>query len=173
MITIAPEGRQHAASIESLLDTAFGADRRKKQSYRFRHGVPRVRDLCLVALDGSGKLVGTIRYWPLTIGESPALLLGPIAIAAEHQGTGLGSRLMRESLARAAALGHERVMLVGDIGYYSRFGFGPATELGIAMPGEQPHRLLALGLTGSAFKGVSGDLLPWRSVRLRKLSRAA
>ena len=81
MLTIIEEGRQHAAAIEALLDRGFGADRRRKRSYFYRRGIPRVPGLCLVAIV-DGKLAGSIRYWPIAIGEDrePALLLGPLAV---------------------------------------------------------------------------------------------
>src|SRR5258705_348113 len=81
MITITDEARPHAAAIEALLDRGFGTDRRRKRSYAFRRGVPRAEGLCLVALV-DGKLAGSIRYWPIAIGEErqPPLLLRPLAV---------------------------------------------------------------------------------------------
>jgi predicted N-acetyltransferase YhbS len=58
-------------------------------------------------------------------------------------------------------------VLVGDIDYYARFGFAPAAPMGLVMPGEQPHRLLACELAKDAFQGVSGEIRrhPGRLVR--------
>ena len=57
-VTIEAEGPDDAPSIEALLDEAFGADRHKKQSYRFRQHVGPVEALSLVARD-RGRVVGT------------------------------------------------------------------------------------------------------------------
>src|SRR5689334_986175 len=46
--TIEPEQPQDNAAIDALLDEAFGADRHRKQSYRYRHMTAPVGDLCLV-----------------------------------------------------------------------------------------------------------------------------
>jgi predicted N-acetyltransferase YhbS len=170
-VVIEPEQPQDADAIEALLDQAFGPDRGKKQSYRYRQRVGPVAPLCLVAREGD-QLLGTVRYWPVTIvGErraTPALLLGPIGVAADRRRERIGDRLMRQTLLQACELGHRLVLLVGDIGYYGRFGFRPAEPYGIRMPGEQPERLQLLELTAGALAGVAGDLWPARQAGLRR-----
>jgi predicted N-acetyltransferase YhbS len=161
MIALTQQQPADLPAIEALLDQAFGRDRQRKTSYRFRRGVAPLADLARVARDGD-RLVGTIRYWPVLIGAArqPALLLGPVAVDMAARGHGLGGRLIESSLADAAAAGHARVLLVGDLVYYHRFGFVPAGDFGIAMPGEQPERLLLRPLRDDAFAGVTGALAP-------------
>jgi len=170
-IFIEPEQPQDADAIEALLDEAFGPDRVKKQSYRYRQSAAPVAPLCLVARE-EGRLLGTIRYWPIAIrGErraTPALLLGPIGVAADRRRERIGDRLIRQTLLQACELGHRLVLLVGDIGYYGRFGFRPATPYGIRMPGEQPERLQLLEFASGALAGVAGDLWPVRQPGLRR-----
>ena len=162
-VTIEAEGPDDAPSIEALLDEAFGADRHKKQSYRFRQHVGPVEALSLVARD-RGRVVGTIRQWPVAITGAPpgtpALLLGPIGVAADRRRERIGDRLMRESLRLADELGFTIVLLVGELTYYGRFGFRSAAAHGLFMPGEDPKRLQVLELDPGALAGVSGDLWP-------------
>ena len=151
-----------AVAIDALLDLAFGTDRHAKRSYAYRHGVESVGALRLVARDPAGRLVGTLRFWPIAIdggdaaARRPALLLGPLAVDPALKGQGVGRALMAEGLARAASLGHDAVLLVGDIAYYGQFGFVPAAPQGFVMPGEQSHRLLCrvLGASGGPPPGV-------------------
>ncbi len=157
MFQIRAEAPGDGAAIEALLDESFGIRRHTKISYRYRIGRPPVETLSLVALKGS-TLVGSIRYWTLRLDEQPALLLGPLAIAPHLRGVGIGRALVRESLGRAADLGHRLVFLVGDPAYYCRFGFTPAPA-GIVMPGEDPARLQWLGLAGAAAPEAGGLLL--------------
>lgn len=152
-----------AAAIESLLDRAFGPGRQRKSSYRFRRGVAPVPGLGLVArAREDGRLVGTIRYWPVAIGpaRTPALLLGPLGIDPERQGRGIGRGLIRESLTAARAAGHGRVVLVGDPAYYRRLGFRAAAPLGLTIAGEFAERIHALALREDAFHGVAGEVQP-------------
>jgi predicted N-acetyltransferase YhbS len=164
-VTIEAEQPQDSPAIEVLLDEAFGADRHRKQSYRFRRHIGPIEALSLVARD-QGRLIGTIRQWQVTIvGDRepvPALLLGPIGVAADRRSEKIGDRLIRESLRLADELGHRIVLLVGDLSYYGRFGFRPAAAHGLFMPGEQPERLQVLELDPGALAGVAGDLWPVR-----------
>jgi len=64
-----------------------------------------------------------------------ALGLGPVAVLARRQGEGIGSGLIEAGVARAGSLGADIVFLVGEPGYYRRFGFDPAT----AAPFESPY----------------------------------
>lgn len=159
---ITTEDARHDAVIESLLDASFGPDRFAKTAYRLRDGVEPIKDLCLVAIDhddfGNETLEGTIRYWPITIGGTvPALLLGPIAVTPKWQGGGLGSKLIRMSLNKAAAAGHRIVLLVGDAPYYNRFGFTRDLARPLALPGPvDPDRFLGLEMVPGALDGVTG-----------------
>ena len=155
--TLAAERPEDAASIEAILDAAFGADRHAKRSYVYRQGVESVPSLRLTARDARDRVVGTIRYWPIEVlgdgGSRAALLLGPIAVEPRLKGVGIGRALVRASLAMARTRGHRLVLLVGDAAYYGQFGFVPAAPLGFVMPQEQPHRLQALELRSGAFAG--------------------
>lgn len=154
----------HAAAIEHLLDTSFGPKRHTKTVYRLRKNVAPVADLCFVAMEqdaaGNDVLIGTIRYWPVMLGGAvTALMLGPIAIDPAHRSGGLGGKLIRHSLAQAAALGHKVVILVGDAPYYVRFGFNRDCVQGLSLPGPvDPARFQGLELVAGALDGVTGTV---------------
>ena len=103
-------------------------------------------------------LVGTIRLWDVAAGPSrPALLLGPVAVDPSLQGLGIGSKLIREALARAAALGRRAVLLVGDAPYYRRFGFSHEAVGRLWLPGPyEPERFLGFELVPGALSGAQG-----------------
>lgn len=152
----------HADAVEALLDQAFGAGRKDKTVYRLRDGVPPLASLCFVCESNDGRIDASIRYWPIGIaGTVPALLLGPIAVAASRQGEGLGVRLIKHSLTVAAANGHRIVLLVGDERYYGRFGFRRALASRLQLPGSVDlHRFLAAELVTDALDGVAGQVGP-------------
>jgi len=113
-----------------------------------------------VARDSGGILAGAIRYWPVRIDATPALLLGPVAVHPTRQGEGLGAALIETSLAQAAPLGWERVMLVGDAPYYNRFGFTLLQDVEMPPP-TNPARVLGRALAENAWAGVTGKVRRW------------
>ncbi len=163
MIEIVPQRSSDGPAVEALLDLAFGPYRKQRPSYRLRDGIAPLAGLSFVARDG-GRLAGTLRFWPVTIGgEVPALLLGPIAVHGDHQGRGIGSALITRGLAEARALGHRIVAAIGDRGFLGRFGFLPARTAGLAMPMPVDEaRFLALPLEPGALDGVTGVLGRYR-----------
>jgi predicted N-acetyltransferase YhbS len=157
---IKPEPAVLAGAVERLYDDVFGPARFHKASYLFREGVDPVRELSWIALEGD-RLVGAIRYWPILVGETghTALLLGPLAIAQDRAGKGIGRALMFKTLDLAAQLGHDLVLLVGDVDYYKRFGFVPATPHGFVMPGEsRPDRLQVAPLKDNVLGRIAGEV---------------
>jgi len=153
-----PEHVSDAAAIERLLDRSFPPGRHAKTVYRLREGVDPVHDLSLVLRDGAGRVVGTVRQWPVLLGGiEPSLLLGPVAVDPGLQGRGLGAALVRATLVRAAALGHRSVILVGDAPYYARFGFRREHAAALALPGPvDPARVLGLELAPGALMHAAG-----------------
>lgn len=152
---LAPLAAADAADIDALLDEAFGLERVLKTAYRLREGSQPLGAASFAARAPDGYLCGAISLWPIQLageaGATPALLLGPVAVARRCQGQGLGARLIETSLAAARALGHDIVMLVGDAHYYGRFGFSNRETGAWRLPGPvDQQRVMALSLAGSA-----------------------
>ena len=157
MFTLAAEKPDDWWEVEALYDLCFAPGREALSSYRLRDGIEPVEGLSLTARDAENILAGAIRYWPVQVGDAPALLLGPVAVHPIHQGEGLGGLLIREGLALARELGWTRVILVGDRPYYGRFGFD--TLPGVIMPPPtNPARVLGVALEPGAWRGVTGDV---------------
>ncbi|NBB69403.1 MAG: GNAT family N-acetyltransferase [Alphaproteobacteria bacterium] len=155
MFHLRAEAPGDGPAIEQLLDRAFGPERRAKASYALRDGVPAVAELARVAVTADGgRLVGTVRYWPIAVGEDAALLLGPLGVEPARRGRGIGRALLRASLAAVRA---RAVLLVGDPAYYGPLGFAPAPPTTI-MPGEDPARLL---VDAAGPPPPAGTLRPW------------
>lgn len=157
MITLAGETPADWWEVEALYDTCFAPGREMLSSYRLRRGIPPVPELCLVARDDSGALVGAIRNWPVRVGGKWAILLGPLAVHPTHQGEGIGGLLMAAVIDAARAGGWSRILLVGDLPYYRRFGFRKLE--GVLMPPPtNPDRILGLDLREGAWEGVAGQV---------------
>jgi len=147
--------------VEELLDHCFGPGREALSSYRLRDGRGPIVRWCLVARDGEGTLAAAIRYWPVSVGRHPSLLLGPIAVHPTRQGEGLGALMVSESLAKACDLGWERVLLVGDAPYFGRLGFFRLDEVEMPPP-TNPDRILGLALKPGSWNGLAGKVTPAR-----------
>ncbi len=157
MIHFDTERPAEAAAREALLDRVMGRERTFKPSERLRRGRRPAEGLALVARDAAGDLVGTVRLWHVKAGDTPALLLGPLAVDATAQGEGVGANLMRLAIARASTIGHTGIILVGDPEYYERFGFSAERTSGLVMPAPvQRRRFLGLELKAEGLAEGSG-----------------
>jgi predicted N-acetyltransferase YhbS len=159
-VTIRPETADDAAAIERLHERTFGPGRYARSAYRIREGRAHALALSFTARIGT-LLVGSVRLTPVRVGETPALLLGPLTVEPPFRARGIGSALIARALDDAKAMGHKLVLLVGDEAYYGKSGFKRIPK-GIAkMPGPvDPARLLVNELTRGAFENVSGLVLP-------------
>jgi putative acetyltransferase len=108
--------------------------------------------ISLVAVDG-GELVGHVLFSQVTA-PFRALGLGPVAVTPERQRAGIGSRLIREGLEHARQGGWEGVFVLGNPGYYRRFGFDAGSASGFQSPYRGVH-FMALAL-GGALAAVDG-----------------
>jgi predicted N-acetyltransferase YhbS len=165
-LTILPETAKDAQAIDRLHERTFGPGRFVLSAYRLREHVDHLLDLSFTARIGT-LLVGSVRQLPICIGDTPALLLGPLTVEPPFRKRGVGRALLDRALTEAKAKGHRLVLLVGDEAYYSRVGFKAVPKGRAAMPGPVDHnRLLVAELTGAAFDGVSGAIRPdWSKAR--------
>ena len=100
-----------------------------------------------------GEIIGHVAISPVTLsgGTTGWFGLGPITVLPEFQGLGIGSKLMRSSLATLEAMGASGCVVLGDPGYYSRFGFTVVD--GLVFPGVPPEYFQALSFSGEFPKG--------------------
>ena len=157
MFHLAQEDNDDWWEVEALYDLCFAPGREALSSYRLRDDVKPVAGLSLVARDNDHILAGAIRFCPVQIGAQVALLLGPVAVHPTRQGEGLGGLLIRESLSKAKDLGWNRVILVGDAPYYSKFGFARLENVTMPPP-TNPERVLGVALSEKAWDGVTGPV---------------
>jgi putative acetyltransferase len=68
------------------------------------------------------------------IGRLDVLGLGPISVLPPRQRRGAGEALMHAVIGAADAAGEPLIGLVGEPRFYARFGFVPASELGVVAP---------------------------------------
>jgi predicted N-acetyltransferase YhbS len=159
-VTILTEKPDDAAAIERLHERTFGPGRYARTAYRIREQLGHRLDLSYTARIGT-LLVGSVRLTAVRIGETPALLLGPLTIEPPFRDRGIAKAMMERALKDAKAQGYKLVVLVGDEPYYARVGFKRVPKGAITMMGPvDPARMLAVELTEGALDGVSGVVRP-------------
>ncbi len=159
-LTILPEKPNDADAIERLHERTFGPGRFVLSAYRLREHVDHLLELSFTAWIGT-LLVGSVRQLPICIGDTPALMLGPLTVEPPFRKRGVGRALLDRALADAKKAGHRIVVLVGDEPYYSRVGFKAVPKGRATMPGPVDYtRLLAAELVEGAFDGISGAIRP-------------
>lgn len=136
---LSPERPEHAPDVEALIDAAFGPGRHAKTAERLREGNRPDLSLSMVALEHE-KIVGCSRIWPVKIGETPALLLGPFAVALAWRSKGLGAALIEACCDSAQKAGHDLVLLVGDAPYFGKLGFVRVDPKKVRLPGPVDYR---------------------------------
>jgi predicted N-acetyltransferase YhbS len=163
-LTILAETAADAEAIERLHERTFGPGRYARSAFRIRERFAHRLDLSFTARIGT-LLVGSVQMTPICIGDTKALLLGPLTIEPPFRDRGIGLALMQRALAEAKAKGHKVAVLVGDEPYYARAGFRRIPAGRITLPGPvDPARLLVAELEEGAFADVAGAVRPdWDS----------
>jgi len=103
-------------------------------------------DVSLVAV-GDGRIVGHIAFSKAGVGDSESdwFLLGPVAVLPDLQARGIGTTLVEAGLRELRARGAAGCVLVGDPGFYARFGFSGFQDL--TYPGVPQEYVLGLAFT--------------------------
>ncbi len=107
--------------------------------------------LSLVA-EAGGAVIGHLAASDASVGDQGGWgLIGPLAVLPAWHRRGIGSALMAQALDRLRDT-HRGAALVGDPGYYRRFGFRAFPGLSVA--GCPPEYVLALPFDGSPPQGT-------------------
>ncbi|KRB51769.1 GCN5 family acetyltransferase [Rhizobium sp. Root708] len=83
-----------------------------------------VLTISLVAVE-DGVVIGHVAFSPVTIDghEFGWHGLGPISVRPDRQNEGIGGKLIRHGLSQLRDMGAMGCVVLGDPGYYKRFGF--------------------------------------------------
>ena len=107
-----------------------------------------------------GVVIGHALYTAVRVAspdqEWIAMALGPIAVEPEHQRQGVGGLLIEVGLDGCRRTGHDVVFVLGDPGYYPRFGFRAARPLGLCYPPCETDAFMVTELSDDAIGGRTG-----------------
>lgn len=155
-VQIRPEAPSDADAITQLTTSAFLTAPHASQTEAFIVNALRRAGQLTVSLvaQAGDDLVGHVAISPVSVcsGASSASSasgwygLGPISVVPDRQGQGIGSRLMHAALAELRRQGAAGCVVLGDPGYYGRFGF--AARPGLVLDGVPPEYFQALAFDG-------------------------
>lgn len=152
-VVVEPEGPGDAPFVEAVVAAAFGPGRFAKTAERLREGS---RPIAGFVGRREGRVVATVRLWPVTLGGVAVAFLGPIAVDMDLRSTGVGADLVEHAEAAARSLGLPAILLVGDPPYFGRFGYGAAP--GAILPGPVDQRRVLLKPLAAGAEGLAGPV---------------
>jgi len=137
-VRIRPETPADHDAVADVTAAAFGKQDEARLVEAIRASEEYVPELTLLAED-DGRIVGHVMYsYSALEGSDTRLLqLSPLSVAPDRQGEGIGAALTRESLRLADERGEPLVLVLGHPTYYPRFGFRPASTLGLLAPNPE------------------------------------
>lgn len=133
-IEIRSEREADSERIREVHEVAFGARGEGELVHLIRTHDAFVPDLSIVAELG-GKVVGHVLFSKVRLVENGndlnCLSLAPVAVLPELQRKSIGAQLINAGIERAKRLGFRSILVLGDPGYYPRFGFKHALTTNI------------------------------------------
>jgi putative acetyltransferase len=122
--------------------------------------------ISLVASSGTA-VVGHILFTPVAV-VGPSVHarvagLGPMAMRPQWQRRGIGSQLVRNGLEACRRAGYEVVVVLGHPEYYPRFGFVPASRLGLRCEFDAPDEAFMAQELRPGALGAGGGLVKYAS----------
>ncbi|MBH1555602.1 N-acetyltransferase [Stenotrophomonas maltophilia] len=146
--TLRNEAAADIAAIHALTSAAFAAAEHSSHTEHFIVDALRSRGELAVSLvaEVDGERVGHVAVSPVAISDGSGgwFGLGPISVLPAWQGQGIGAALMHAALEALRRQGARGCVLLGEPGYYGRFGF--RAEPGLILPGVPAEYFQALCL---------------------------
>jgi putative acetyltransferase len=159
MIAIRPETPEDHPHVRDVNEQAFGQAVEADLVDRLRKACP---DTLSLVADDEGRIVGHIFFSPVAIDGAGRRMQGmglaPMGVRPDRQKQGIGSALVKNGLEILRDRGCPFVIVLGHPGYYTRFGFEPASKRNLTSQWEgvpdEAFMVLVLGEEG--MQGVSG-----------------
>ena len=167
-VEIRPYRDEDAPAVRRVHSRAFGGREDEARLVESLHAAGAAPVSLVAALDSDGLVVGHVLFSPVELldgrGDDPPAVAGlaPVAVLPEHQGRGIGSRLVRDGLEACRRAGYGAAVVLGEPGYYSRFGFERASAKGLGNEYGADEHFMAVELVDGALGGAGG------TVRYRK-----
>jgi putative acetyltransferase len=161
-VNIRPFGSADAEAVRQVYLRAFVGREDEAHLVESLHAAD-AAPVSLVAVDGSsGGVIGHVLFSPVEVdnGGSNTRVVGlaPVGVLPEYQGQRVGSHLIRAGLEACREAAYDAVVLLGEPGYYSRFGFERASAHGLGNEYGVDDYFMVMELRSGALTGSGGTV---------------
>jgi putative acetyltransferase len=156
VLFIRRETQSDISAIRKVNESAFKGPREARLVDLLREASKAI--VSLVAVFGD-RVVGHILFSPIAIEPNPkntqGLGLAPLAVLPEYQRRSIGSCLVSKGLEECREKRYDLVVVLGDVHFYTRFGFKPASLYGLRNEYNVDENFMALELKKGALDSTS------------------
>ena len=162
-------GLEDEVAVGRITQDAFGPEHTSRSVWNLRKANP-IDELGLIVEDlamsvenrdaTTGRIVGSLKFWPIRISAYPSLLLGPLSVKYYLRGLGVGQLLIKRALKKISQSNWDFCLVSGGPDYYPKFGFKPVPD-NVDWPGPiERQRLQFKNLRSIELEKLSGTSLP-------------
>ncbi|GAA2440407.1 N-acetyltransferase [Actinomadura vinacea] len=153
-----PETGRDVPAVRRVVLAAFPTSEEADLVDALRADLAWLPGLSWVAETPGGEVAGYALLTRCRVGGADALALAPVAVPPRYQKRGAGGAVTRAALRAAAERGEPLVVVLGHPEYYPRFGFVPASRLGIRASFEVPDEALMALVLDDSVPAASGTI---------------
>ncbi|MBT8229161.1 MAG: N-acetyltransferase [Bacteroidia bacterium] len=150
-------------AVSDVLVRAFEQEDESRLVKLLRQSDSFIPELTMVA-EVNQNIVGSIVYSKIRIindegNAFQSIALAPMAVDPAFQKKGIGSILVKSTIAKAKELGYESIIVLGHAAYYPKFGFTEARPYCIKAPFDVPSEaFMVLELKEGILQDIEGTV---------------
>ena len=124
------------------------------------------RIVCEMVVTDNDAIVGHIAFSPVQIEYTPGDVnnvlrgvgLAPLAVSRDHQGCGIGSKLVEFAIKDSLIGKQDFVVVLGYPGFYTRLGFQKASNFGLKNDYSVDEEFMVIELVSDCLRTINGTV---------------
>jgi putative acetyltransferase len=161
-VSIRPFGSADAEAVRQVHLRAFVGREDEAHLVESLHASDAAPVSLVAVVGSSGGVIGHVLFSPVKLDNGGSNIrvvgLAPVGVLPGYQGRGVGSHLIRAGLKACREAAYDAVVLLGEPGYYSRFGFERASAHGLGNEYGVDDYFMVMELRSGALAGSGGTV---------------